>query len=113
MGSAQALPSLVARVTWEPTGEIAGTRLRAMYRPVATWKEWGVPQEVRLTPPELADDFIAVLLNAGTPARKRGRVVVVGDDADAEPERHLELLFFLRTWALSHPDLAFEVLDAH
>ena len=72
----------------------------------------GVPQEVRLTPRELVDDFVADLREAGTPARKRGRVVVVGDEADAEPERHLELVFFLRTWALSHPGLAYEVLDS-
>ncbi len=71
-----------------------------------------MPQEVRLTPPELVDDFVAVLRDAGTPARRRGGVVVVEDDLDAEPERHLELLFFLRTWALSHPDLAYEVLDS-
>jgi hypothetical protein len=70
-----------------------------------------VPQEVRLTPYELVDDFVAVLRDAGTAARKRGRVVVIDDEEDAEPERHLELVFFLRTWALSHPDLAFEVLD--
>ena len=70
-----------------------------------------MPQEVRLTPHELMDDFVAVLRAAGTPARKRGRVVVVDDDADAAPERRLELLFFLRTWALSHPDLAFEVRE--
>jgi hypothetical protein len=38
--------------------------------------------------------------------------VVVEDEADAEPEQRLELVFFLRTWALSHPDLAFEVQDA-
>ena len=71
-----------------------------------------MPQEVRLTPPELVDDFVAVLRDAGTPARKRGRVVVVEDDLDGEPERHLELVFFLRTWALSHPELAYEVLDS-
>ena len=71
-----------------------------------------MPQEVRLTPVELVDDFVAVLRDAGTSARRRGRVVVVEDDADAGPERHLELLFFLRTWALSHPELAYEVLDA-
>jgi hypothetical protein len=73
--------------------------------------KWGVPQEVRLTPPELVDDFIAVLRDAGKAVRKRGRVVVVEDEADAEPEQRLELVFFLRTWALSHPDLAFEVQD--
>jgi hypothetical protein len=71
-----------------------------------------VPQEVRLTPPELVDDFVAVLRDAGTPVRTRGRVVVVGDDADAEPERRLELLFFLRAWALSHPELAYTFLDS-
>jgi len=38
--------------------------------------------------------------------------VIVEDDVDDEPERHLELLFFLRTWALSHPELAYEVLDS-
>ena len=70
-----------------------------------------MPQEVRMTPLELVDDLVAVLRNVGTPARKRGRVVVVEDDVDEEPERRLELLFFLRTWALAHPDLAFEVLD--
>jgi hypothetical protein len=53
-----------------------------------------VPQEVRLTPPELVDDF-----------------VVIDDEVDAEPEQRLELVFFLRTWALSHPDLAFDVQD--
>jgi hypothetical protein len=71
-----------------------------------------VPQEVRLTPHELVDDFVAVLQEAGTTARRRGRMVVIDDDEDAEPERQLELLFFLRTWALSHPDLAFELLDS-
>jgi hypothetical protein len=58
------------------------------------------------------DDFVAVLRDAGTLARRRGRVVVVEDDVDAEPERHLELVFFLRTWAISHPELAYEVLDS-
>ena len=71
-----------------------------------------MPLEVRLTPPELVDDFVALLRDAGTRARKRGRVVIVEDDVDDEPERHLELLFFLRTWALSHPELAYEVLDS-
>ena len=70
-----------------------------------------MPQEVRLTPPELVDDFVAVLRDAGKAVRKRGRVVVVEDEADAEPEQQLELVFFLRTWALSHPDFAFEVQD--
>lgn len=71
-----------------------------------------MPQEVRLTPPELVDDFVAVLRDAGKAVRKRGRVVLVEDDLDAEPEQQLELVFFLRTWALSHPELAFEVQDA-
>ena len=71
-----------------------------------------MPQEVRLTPPELVDDLVAVLRDAGKAVRKRGRVVVVEDEADAEPEQQLELVFFLRTWALSHPELAFEVQDA-
>jgi hypothetical protein len=70
-----------------------------------------VPQEVRLSPPDLIDDFVAVLREAGAAARKRGRVVVVDDDPD-EPERRLELVFFLRTWALSHPELAYEVCDS-
>ena len=71
-----------------------------------------MPQEVRLTPPELVDEFVAVLRDAGKAVRKRGRVVLVEDDLDAEPEQRLELVFFLRTWALSHPELAFEVRDA-
>ena len=71
-----------------------------------------MPQEVHLTLPELVDDLVASLRDAGTPAHKRGRVVVVGDEGDAEQERHFELVFFLRTWALSHPDLAYEVLDS-
>jgi hypothetical protein len=73
--------------------------------------EWGVPQEVRLTPPELVDELVTALRDAGTPARKRGRVVVVGDEPEAESERSLELLFFLRTWALAHPDLSFEIRE--
>jgi hypothetical protein len=73
--------------------------------------EWGVLQEVRLTSPELVDELVAVLRDAGTPARKRGRVVVVGDEPDGESERSLELLFFLRTWALAHPDLDFEIRE--
>jgi hypothetical protein len=71
----------------------------------------GMPQEVRLTPFELVDDFVASLRAAGTAARKVGRSVVVEDGADMEPEGRLELLFFLRTWALSHPELAFEVVE--
>jgi hypothetical protein len=58
------------------------------------------------------DDFVAVLRDAGKAVRKRGRIVLVEDDLDAEPEQRLELVFFLRTWALSHPELAFEVQDA-
>jgi hypothetical protein len=52
-----------------------------------------------------------VLRDAGKAVRKRGRVVVIDDEVDAEPEQRLELVFFLRTWALSHPDLAFDVQD--
>jgi hypothetical protein len=58
------------------------------------------------------DDFVAVLRDAGKEVRKRGRVVLVEDEVDAEPEQRLELVFFLRTWALSQPELAFEVQDA-
>lgn len=70
-----------------------------------------MPQEVRLTPLDLVDDFVALLREAGTPARKHGHIVIVDDDPDTEQERRLELMFFLRTLALSHPDLAFEVVD--
>jgi hypothetical protein len=70
-----------------------------------------VPQLVRLTPSDLVDEFLAALKAAGTPARKGGRVVVVGDDGDAEPERRLELLFFVRAWALSHPGVVYKFLD--
>lgn len=70
-----------------------------------------MPQEVRLSPPELVDDLVAVLRDAGKVVRKRGRVVIVEDDAAAEPEQRLELVFFLRTWSLSHPELAFEVQE--
>ena len=73
--------------------------------------EYSVPQEVRLTPLELVDDFVATLQAVGTSARKEGRSVVVEDGAGTERERRLELLFFLRTWALSHPELAFEVVE--
>ena len=69
-----------------------------------------MPQEVRLTPPELLDDVVAVLREAGATARKRGRFVVV-ENGGSELEGRLELVFFLRTWALSHPELAFEVVD--
>ena len=40
-----------------------------------------------------------------------GSVVVEDDVTEPEIERRLELLFFLRSWALSHPGLAFEVVD--
>jgi hypothetical protein len=56
------------------------------------------------------DDVVALLREAGAPARKRGRVVVVENGGSAL-EGRLELVFFLRTWALSHPELAFEVVD--
>ena len=70
-----------------------------------------MPQEVRLTPDALVDDVVALLREVGAPARKRGKVVVVEDAEDAEPERGLELLFFLRAMAISHPNLVFEVVD--
>jgi len=71
-----------------------------------------VPQQVRLTPPELVNDFVACLQDTGTPARKKGRFVVIEDDEGEPPaERELELLFFLRSWALSHPGLAFELVE--
>ena len=37
--------------------------------------------------------------------------MIVDDEAEPKPEQRLELVFFLRTWALSHPDLAFEIQD--
>jgi hypothetical protein len=57
------------------------------------------------------NDFVACLQGTGTPARKRGRFVVIDDDGEPPVERELELLFFLRSWALSHPGLAFELVD--
>ena len=71
-----------------------------------------MPQEVLLSPPALVDDVVALLREVGTPARRRGRVVIVEDTADAEPERRLELLFFLRALAISHPALAFELVES-
>jgi len=38
-------------------------------------------------------------------------MVVVDDSAIVEPEGRLELLFFLRTWALSHPGFAYELVE--
>ena len=71
-----------------------------------------MPQEVRLSPPEFVDEFVAFLRGIGKQARRMGGSVVVEDDvAEPEIERHLELLFFLRSWALSRPGLAFEVVD--
>jgi hypothetical protein len=70
-----------------------------------------VPQHIRFTPPALADEFVGSLRAAGASARRRGRTVVVDDSAIAEPEGRLELVFFLRTWALSHPGFAFELVE--
>jgi hypothetical protein len=70
-----------------------------------------VPQHIRLTPPALADEFVSSLRAAGASARRRGRTVVVDDSAIVEPEGRLELVFFLRTWALSHPGFAFELVE--
>jgi hypothetical protein len=71
-----------------------------------------VPQQVRLTPPEFVNDFVACLQGAGTQARRKGRFVVIEDDEGGPPaERELELLFFIRSWALSHPGLAFELVE--
>jgi hypothetical protein len=71
-----------------------------------------VPQQVRLTPPEFVNDFVACLQDTGTPARRSGRFVVIEDDEGEPPaERELELLFFIRSWALSHPGLAFELVE--
>jgi hypothetical protein len=70
-----------------------------------------VPQHIRLTPPALADDFVSSLRAAGASAVRRGRTVVIDDLEGGEPEGRLELLFFLRTWALSHPGLAFELVE--
>jgi len=51
-------------------------------------------------------------MGIGKQARRMGGSVVVEDDVtEPEIERRLELLFFLRSWALSHPGLAFEVVD--
>ena len=68
-------------------------------------------QEVRLTPPDLVDDVVAVLRAAGASAKKRGKAVLVEDDDDGGPERRLELVFFLRAWATAHPGLAVEVVE--
>jgi hypothetical protein len=71
-----------------------------------------MPQEVLLDSPELAEDFLASLRETGTKARKVGRRVVV-DNGDGGPpgETMLELLFFLRAWALMHPESGFEVVE--
>ena len=73
--------------------------------------EWTVPQEVRLTPPDRLDDVVAVLRAAGASAKKSGRIVLVDHD-DGEPAGRLELLFFLRAWAVSHPGGAVEVVES-
>ena len=73
--------------------------------------EYRVPHHVLLTDARLADELVASLREAGTPAHKRGHRVIVGDGAVSEPEGRLELLFFLRTWALTRPGVAFEVVD--
>jgi hypothetical protein len=71
-----------------------------------------VPQALRLSPRELTDEIVASLTQVGTSVRRKGHLVVVEDSADSEPEGRLELLFFLRSWALSHPEFRFELLDA-
>ena len=69
---------------------------------------------VDLTPPELVDDVVAVLRGAGTTVRKRRRGIMVDHDAaDTEEERGLELVFFLRAWRLTHPELAFELVGSN
>ena len=71
-----------------------------------------MPYHVLLTDAELAEDLAASLRKAGTPAQKQGRRVIVGDGGDPEPESQVELLFFLRTWALAHPGrLAFALVE--
>ena len=70
-----------------------------------------MPQHIRVTPPALADEVVSALRAAGATARRRGSVVVLDDSAIAELEGRLELHFFLRTWALSHPDFAYELVE--
>jgi hypothetical protein len=71
-----------------------------------------MPQEVHFGAPEHADDFLASLQELGTNARKVGRRVVVDDvDGGSPGETMLELLFFLRAWALLHPGSGFELVE--
>jgi hypothetical protein len=56
------------------------------------------------------DDLLAALHEAGATVERRGRMLVV-DDGDTAPERHLELVFFLRAWGVTHPGLTFEVVE--
>ena len=62
---------------------------------------------VRLSDPDAVADLLEILRGTHTDVRRRGsRTVLIGRGDDVD---ETELLFFLRAWALSHPNLEFEL----
>jgi hypothetical protein len=66
-----------------------------------------MPYVVRLSDERAADDLVESLAKVSAELRRRGArtIEVIGSDEDLRTE----LLFFLRAWKLSHPNVEFEL----
>jgi hypothetical protein len=64
-----------------------------------------VPYLVRLNDSAASEDLLAALNAAGVEVRRRGRQVL--EVVDSYEDLEAELFFFLRSWALSQPNVGF------
>jgi hypothetical protein len=62
---------------------------------------------VRVSDPDAVDELLATLRSVQTAVRCRDRRTLIVTHSDDDLE--IELLFFLKAWALSHPTLEVEL----
>lgn len=67
--------------------------------------------KVRISDPELVDDLVAALSKAELGATREGRQTVLVASPTNGDDTRVELAFFLRAWALSHPGVRIDVAE--
>jgi hypothetical protein len=70
-----------------------------------------VRHEVRISDPELVEDLLAALSDAHVGAVRKGRRKVVVLSCTNGDDTKVELAFFVRAWALSHPGVRIDLVE--
>jgi hypothetical protein len=67
--------------------------------------------EVHISDPELVDDLLAALSVAQVRAERKDRKTVLVASPTNGDDTRIELAFFLRAWAISHPGVRIDVAE--